>query len=205
MKDLLPTVIDYVDTFVEENNAERLTAIIGGRAVIQHGFSRLTVDTDVLLFCGKNGKPLPGLLNRFVDDLKQQLGDSFDIAGHQASKDITDPLKHDIIIIQDRNNAHKKLDILFVRYKWELEGLESMPDATKGHLKPLPKPYLIGMKLMAGGGQDHYDVQQLFKLMSEEEKDKAYEIAKLIRRDKNLDRILNPKVEIIDDSDLETI
>jgi len=46
------------------------------------------------------------------------------------------------------------------------------------------------MKLMAGGAQDHEDIRNLFLIMSEPEREKSFELSRLIRRDKNLSRIL---------------
>ncbi len=60
-------------------------------------------------------------------------------------------------------------------------------------LSIFPKPYLVGMKLIAGGVQDEEDIRNLFIVMTHTEKDKAAEIAKLIRKDKNLSRILNQR------------
>ena len=62
MKDLLPIVTNYVDTFTENNGVDRLAALIGGEAVIQHGFIRLTVDVDLLLFLGQDIKPMSELI-----------------------------------------------------------------------------------------------------------------------------------------------
>jgi hypothetical protein len=47
------------------------------------------------------------------------------------------------------------------------------------------------MKLMAGGIQDKEDIRNLFLVMSDSEKKKTQDIARLIRRDKNLSRILS--------------
>ena len=57
--------------------------------------------------------------------------------------------------------------------------------------KQYPKEYLVGMKLMAGGIQDEEDIRNLFLVMSDSEKEKALGIARLIRRDKNLTRVLS--------------
>ena len=46
------------------------------------------------------------------------------------------------------------------------------------------------MKLMAGGAQDEEDIRNLFLIMSDPEKEKAYKLARLIKRDRNLSRIL---------------
>lgn len=46
------------------------------------------------------------------------------------------------------------------------------------------------MKLMAGGVQDEEDIRNLFLVMFDSEKEKTWDIARLIRQDKNLTRIL---------------
>ncbi len=62
-----------------------------------------------------------------------------------------------------------------------------------GDIQAYPKPYLAGMKLMAGGIQDEEDIRNLFLIMSDSEKEKTFELARIIRRDKNLSRILAEK------------
>jgi hypothetical protein len=47
------------------------------------------------------------------------------------------------------------------------------------------------MKLMAGGIQDEEDIRNLFLVMARSEKEKTWDIARLIRRDKNLTGILS--------------
>jgi hypothetical protein len=66
-----------------------------------------------------------------------------------------------------------------------------MDSPHTGPLYPYPKEYLVGMKLMAGGAQDDEDIRNLFLVMSDSEKKKALGIARLIRRDKNLTRVLS--------------
>jgi hypothetical protein len=44
---------------------------------------------------------------------------------------------------------------------------------------------------MAGGVQDEEDIRNLFLVMSDSEKRKAWEIARSIKRDKNLKRVLS--------------
>lgn len=54
----------------------------------------------------------------------------------------------------------------------------------------LPKPYLIAMKLKAGGPKDNVDIIELLPLLSQEEKKKTEQLAVLIKRDKNLAALL---------------
>ena len=191
MKNLLKIVTECIDSFAERENINRLAAIIGGEAVILHGIPRTTLDIDILVFCGDKGNYISDFGKSLATFLQQQLRDRFEVKVFEASKDAFDPLRHDLIIITDSEKRFKKLDILIANYEWELEGLRSMPSPHAGSLQVYPKPYLVGMKLMAGGAQDEEDIRNLFFIMSESEKEKAWELARLIRRDDNLSRLLS--------------
>jgi len=191
MKNLLKIVTECIDSFAERKNINRLAAIIGGEAVILHGIPRTTLDIDILVFCGDKGNYISDFGKNLATFLQQQLRDRVEVKVFEASKDAFDPLRHDLIIITDSEKRFKKLDILIANYEWELEGLRSMPSPHAGSLQAYPKPYLVGMKLMAGGVQDEEDIRNLFFIMSESEKEKAWELARLIRRDNNLSRLLS--------------
>jgi hypothetical protein len=191
MQNLLKIVTECIDSFSEQANVTRLAAIVGGEAVIMHGIPRTTIDVDILLFCGDEKKDVGNIGKVFASFLKQELGGKLEVKNFEASKDPSDPLKHDLIIITDPEKRFKKLDILIANYQWELEGLKSMDSPHTGPLYPYPKEYLVGMKLMAGGAQDDEDIRNLFLVMSDSEKKKALGIARLIRRDKNLTRVLS--------------
>ena len=191
MQSLLKIVTECIDSFSEQANVIRLAAIVGGEAVIMHGIPRTTIDVDILLFCGDEKKDIGNIGKVFASFLKQELGGKFEVKNFEASKDPSDPLKHDLIIITDPEKRFKKLDILIANYQWELEGLKSMDSPHTGPLYPYPKEYLVGMKLMAGGAQDDEDIRNLFLVMSDSEKKKALGIARLIRRDKNLNKVLS--------------
>ena len=141
-------------------------------------------------YCGDEKNSINELGKVFASFLRQELGKQFEVKFFEASKDPFEPLKHDLIIITDPEKRFKKLDILIANYQWELQGLKSMGDPHKGPLYPYPKEYLIGMKLMAGGPQDNEDIRNLFLVMSDSEKERAWELARLIKRNKNLSRIL---------------
>jgi hypothetical protein len=49
------------------------------------------------------------------------------------------------------------------------------------------------MKLKVGGLKDDFDVVELFSLLTEDEQAKTHELAKLIKRDKKLLRLLKPR------------
>jgi len=191
MKNLLKIVTECIDKFSKQNNISRLAAIVGGEAVIMHGIPRTTLDLDILCFWQADAKEEASLVKRFASLLKQELGERYDVKDFEASKDPFDPLKHDLLIITDSEKRYKKLDILIANYRWEIEGFNNMNSPQKGPLQIYPKPYLVGMKLTAGGIQDEEDIRNLFLIMLDPEKEKAWEIARLIRRDKNLSRILS--------------
>jgi len=118
------------------------------------------------------------------------MGEGFKVEEFEASRDPFDPLRHDLIIITDSENRFKKLNILIANYEWELEGLREMDSPSEGPLQVFPIPYLVAMKLMAGGAQDEEDIRNLFLVMTGPEKEKSLELARLIKRDKNLSRVL---------------
>jgi hypothetical protein len=190
MKNLLKIVTECIDKFSKEKDIIRRAAIIGGEAVILHGIPRTTIDIDILLFFGSGEDYASGFVRLFATFLKKEMGKRFNVKDFEASKDLSDPLKHDLIIITDSENKFKKLDILIANYKWELDGLRSMDNPNNGPLQIFPMPYLVAMKLMAGGVQDEEDIRNLFIIMSDLEKEKAWVTARLIRQDKNLTRVL---------------
>lgn len=193
MKSLLKIVTDCIDSFSKQANVTRLAAIVGGEAVIMHGIPRTTIDLDVLFYCGDEKETISDTGKTFASFLRQELGVQFEVKNFEASKDPFDPLKHDLIIITDPEKRFKKLDILIANFQWELEGLKSMDSPHTGPLSPYPKEYLVGMKLMAGGVQDREDIRNLFLVMPDLDKEKAWELARLIRRDKNLSAILSER------------
>jgi hypothetical protein len=190
MKNLLEIVTKCIDEFSINRNITRRAAIIGGEGIILHGIPRTTLDVDIIFFCGDEKNNIKSLCKVFADYLEQNLKEQFKIEIFEASKDPSDPLRHDLIIITDLKKQFKKFDILIANYKWELEGLLAMDVSDSGPLQPFPKPHLVGMKLMAGGLQDEEDIRSLFFIMSDLEKENAWELARLIRRDKNLKRII---------------
>ncbi len=188
MENLLKIVTECLDRFSEKFQTKRLAAIIGGEAVILHGIPRTTIDSDVLLHFENHSDTL---CREFASFLQNELGSRFEIRYFRSARDLSDPIRHDLIIITDVENRFKKLDILIANYKWEIEGLCKTESPYAGSLRIYPKVYLIGMKLIAGGAQDAEDIRNLFLIMSESEKQEAFQLAKMIRRDRNLSEILN--------------
>jgi len=161
------------------------------------------------LFCTAYPGRLSMWILYFSAEMKKKLKKQFKIESYEASKDVSDPLRHDLIIITDLKKQFKKFDILIANYKWELEGLLAMDTSNEGPLQPFPKPHLVGMKLMAGGLQDEEDIRSLFFIMTDSEKEKARELARLVRRDKNLARIISegrrPRKDDQKDASIEKI
>ncbi len=59
----------------------------------------------------------------------------------------------------------------------------------------IPLPYLLTMKLIAGGRKDELDVIELLKVITKDDLRKAKELAKKVRRDKKLQALLKEAVE----------
>ena len=190
MKSLLEIVTRCIDDFSEKEGIIRLAAIIGGEAVILHGVPRTTLDLDILFFLKDEKSHIDNVVKKLAPFLRQALGDGFEVEEFEVSKDPFDPLRHDLIIITDSEKRFKKLDILIANYKWELEGFQEMDSPSKGPLQVFPIPYLVAMKLMAGGAQDEEDIRNLFLVMAEPEKEKSFDLARLIKRDRNLSKVL---------------
>ena len=62
-------------------------------------------------------------------------------------------------------------------------------------LNVVTKPYLAALKLRSTGYKDSSDIVTLVSLMTGDEKEKTFELAKLIGRDKKLSKLLSPPEE----------
>jgi hypothetical protein len=190
MEDSLKIVTACIDAFSKREELTRHAAIIGGEAVILHGVPRTTIDVDVLVsFSDHDGEP-KNPTRELSSFLQQELGDQYRIAAHHAARDPEDPLKHDILIVTDLRKEYKKLDVLIANFDWEIEGLLRTEHSEEGDLPAYAKPYLVAMKLMAGGAQDEEDIRNLFYLMTEAEREETRELARQIRKDRNLSTLL---------------
>lgn len=178
-----------VAEFNKRTNNTASAALIGGYAVIFFGVERTTLDVDVCFYSpGKFGT------SNFFMFLKEFLPDRFGIHFIEASKDPTDPLKHDLIVIKDSDGEYPRIDILMARYKWELEGLQQAKLISELSFQLMPLPYLLAMKLRAGGFKDDLDVLELLKIITADEMEKIKELAKKVGRDRKL-RSLLKKIE----------
>ncbi len=167
-------------------------ALIGGTAVILHGVERTTIDVD---FCIHSDGISNSSSPAFFKLLSAGLPKRFTARLEQGSKISGDPLRHDIILIDDIEGEYVRIDLLIARYKWELEGIKQAVRIANIPILVLSKPYLAAMKLQATGYKDAADVVGLMSLMTDEEKAKTFELAKRTRRDAKLARLIAPLPE----------
>lgn len=183
--DTLSVIRNAVTQFEQEINSTASVALVGGHAVIFFGIERTTLDIDI---CFHSPTKEPG--STFYNFLKNHLPARFQIRFMEASKDPEDPLMHDLIVIDDSQEEYPRIDILMLRYKWELEGMEQAKSIAKLAFPIMPLPYLLAMKLMAGGRKDDLDIIELLKGMSEDDLEKTRGLAKKIGRERKLKTLL---------------
>lgn len=193
MKPILNTLKELkslTDKFAAETHyKDTVISLVGGYAVIAHGIERTTKDVDTLCI----GSPFDSFGKDLSKFLKEHLSDKgLKVEYFPQSPDIHDPFQHEIVYIKDPQGVIPRVDLIIARYKWELEGLLSAVPEKNIPINLLPKPYLIAMKLKAGGPKDDYDVIELYGLLSGKEKKKTLELAKLIKKDKKLERLIKP-------------
>jgi len=186
--DTLDVIRNVVTKFERETKSETLIALIGGYAVVFYGIERTTLDVDVCFYSETKGG-----VKTFYTFLNQYLPARFNCRFMEASKDPSDPLKHDLIITDDEKREYPRIDILIARYKWEVEGLKQAKTIGKLSIPIMPMPYLLAMKLKAGSRQDELDAIELLKGMSGKEIIKAKELAKKVGRDKKLKVLLRER------------
>jgi hypothetical protein len=174
-------------------------ALIGGYAVISHGAGRTTVDVDFLLYSDL----IRENSSEFVDLFKRVLPGHFDTRWVEGSRMIDDPFPYDVLFLTDNSGEYPKMDFIIPRYKWELEGLRKARPLENVPFPVLPVPYLIAMKLRAGGPRDHSDVLDLYPFLSSEEKKETHRLAVSIKRDKNLQLLLETSTSVKKEPDDE--
>ncbi|MEW5766228.1 MAG: hypothetical protein AB1797_01205 [bacterium] len=188
ISDTLEKIKEIFDGFSRFSGIKGYLSLIGGYAVILHGVERTTTDID-LCFHTLASVPRPG--RHLYQYIHQYHSERFQSRYIEASRDLSDPLRHDVIFLDDRKEEYPRIDILLAQYKWEAEGLIHS-DFIEGLPVPvLPKPYLIAMKLRAGGKKDELDIMELLKTMSNSEIELTKKIAKRAGRDKNLADLIN--------------
>lgn len=189
----IENTLKFIDDVVKSisEHGEVNIALMGGYGVISHGIERTTADVDFYIYSDVIHK---GKTSTFVELLKKTIPENFKMELIEGSKNIDDPFKHDVIFINDKKGEYPRIDFIIPKYKWELEGIKEAEPLQDLPFPVLPKPYLIATKLKAGSLKDDYDITELYKLLTEEEKKKTLELAKTIKRDKKLDRLINPPV-----------
>ena len=130
-------------------------ALIGGYAIIAHGVERTTIDVN---FCIYSDLIHETNSAEFFKLLNDTLPKRFSARLIKCGKDPDDPLKHDIIFIDDTEGEYERIDLLIAHYKWEREGIEKAVHIGEVPFPVLSKPYLAAMKLRASGYKDAHDV-----------------------------------------------
>ena len=187
IEDTLEFVGGLVKAVAEHD--EVAVALAGGYACIAHGVARTTVDVDFCFYAESMKEERTGI---WADRLRNVVPKQMEITFVPGSKMPDDPFGHDILFLEDKNGAYPRIDMIFPKYKWELEGIRAAAPLEDISFPVLPKPYLVAMKLAAGGPKDDSDVIELFGLMTEEEKKKATELARRIRKDRKLASLTTP-------------
>ncbi len=131
IKDTLSVIQNVIKQFNKKAQNKAIVALIGGYAAIYFGAARTTLDVDLCLYFSDNE---PGRLFHLF--LKSVLPERFAVRFFRGSKDPSDPLGHDLIVIRDTKYEFPKIDILIARYKWEFLGLEKA--RLSGNAGPLP-------------------------------------------------------------------
>lgn len=164
-------------------------ALVGGYAVISHGVGRTTMDVDFIIYSESIRENPP----KFLDLLKNAFPAHFEKKWLEGSRMQDEPFPYDVLFLTDKTGEYPKMDFIIPRYRWELEGLKKAEPLGNIDFPVLAVPYLIAMKLRAGGPQDHSDILNLYQFLTGEEKEETHRLAVLIKRDKNLKKLLAPK------------
>jgi hypothetical protein len=165
-------------------------ALAGGYSVIAHGVGRTTVDADFYIY---SELVKEGGTEILVNIFKKYLPENFEVRAVEGTRLRDDPFGHDVVFLEDKSGQYPKMDFIIAKYKWELEGIKEAKPLEDIPFPVIPKPYLIAMKLKAGGLKDDYDIVELYQLLSEEERIKTHKLARLIKRDKKLKRLIKVK------------
>ena len=141
--------------FIEKYQIQEFKiALIGSLGVAAYGIEVSTRDIDFLCY----GEPYREFSSKFFEFWEKR---GVVIEKYYASKDPFDPLKHDFCRIKLRGEI---VDFLVAAYYWEVEGLKKssfFPGFSL--LRVLVKPYLIVLKLKAGGPKDLFQIEMLLQ------------------------------------------
>lgn len=199
IEDTLRIIQDIIKTFP----SEVAIALVGGYASVLHGVERTTLDIDFCIYSGvihsSHGT------DEFYGMLSKYIPERFKATLIKGSTIPDDPFKHDVIFIEDTLGEYMRMDLLIAKYKWELQAIHSASRVEGIPVPVMTKPYLTAMKLRATGYKDASDVVSLVRLMTEAEREKTFELAKLIGRDKKLAMLLSPPEEGYADESAEEL
>jgi hypothetical protein len=187
IEDTLKLVTDIVCDLRKTTDID--IALVGGYAVISHGVGRTTMDVDFLLYSGY----IQESSSKFFDLFSRAVPAGFELKWVEGSRMLGDPFPYDVIFLTDKSGEYPKMDFIIPRYRWELEGLKKAKPLKGLPFPVISMPYLIAMKLRAGGPRDHADILDLYRLLNDREKEEAQQLAILIKRDKTLRKLLEPE------------
>ena len=196
IEDTLNLVRAAVDSLSDRDDVQ--IALIGGYAAISYGVPRTSVDVDFCVYSRSIHEKGPDV---FADRLRSALPTGFIITLTEGTRMLDDPFKHDVISIDDPSFEYPHIDIIIAKYQWELEGVKAASCPADLPFPVMPKPYLIGMKLRAGGFKDDYDVSELYQSLTEEEKAATHDLAARIHRDRKLADLLGRSRQSSEDDD----
>lgn len=189
IEDTLKIIQDIIKKFPADIDI----ALIGGYAAVLHGIERTTLDIDFCVYSNIIHSAKDA--DDFYQLLQKCIPERFSAKMIKGSVIQDDPLKHDVIFIEDSMGEFMRIDFLLAKYKWELEAIRS---AVRMEGIPVPvvtKPYLAALKLRSTGYKDASDIVSLTNLMTEDEKARTIELAKQIGRSKKLAKLLLPPEE----------
>ena len=170
-------------------------ALIGGYAAVLHGVERTTLDIDFCVYSSVLSSAKGPTDPDFYSLLLRTLPERFEARMIKGSEIQDAPFKHDVIFIEDKMGEFMRIDFLVAKYKWELDAIRTAINMEGIPLNVVTKPYLTALKLRSTGYKDSSDVVTLVSLMTGDEKEKTFELAKLIGRDKKLSKLLSPPEE----------
>ncbi|MEZ0344464.1 MAG: hypothetical protein ABWJ99_06670 [Caldimicrobium sp.] len=181
IENLFRTIEQELLEFVREYQIENFKiALIGSFGVAAYGVEVSTRDIDFLCY----GEPYENFTSSLFEfwEKKEVLVRKFNFC-----RDPLDPLKHSFCRIKLRGEI---VDFLVASYKWEVTGLAKSPFFPGfSLLRVFSKPYLIALKLKAGGLKDLFQVQALLKDLSSEELQEVQHVAREARVSRILQKV----------------
>ncbi len=170
-------------------------ALVGGMAVVGHGVRRGTLDFDLLVDTG-DFLEFQMVVLRMIEENDERIPTLEELGPMRVEKSgpaapgSPDSLKNGVLSILDRS-GQRLLDFLSVYYSYEKAGVERS-EAIPGlePLKLMDMPYLVLMKIQAGGPKDRSDVVELYKIASGEQRVEILDVAEKYRMIEQLERLL---------------